>query len=227
MLIEILEKYTASFYPVLGENFNKKDFCPLSLSVDNVKLKQHDITHYEGLDTYVQSILNENKAKIAFGGYGEHRAIYTASEHFTNEAEIRCIHLGIDLWTKAGTPVYAPLDGIVHSFQYNNQPLDYGATIILQHELEGIPFYTLYGHLSLKSLENRYKNEKILRGVSFATLGEKSENGGWSPHLHLQLIQDMLGWEGDFPGVATRLEAQKYLDLCPSPSVFVKFKGGF
>ena len=193
-LIEILKKNKDKAYPVLGSSFSIEDFCPISLSVANPldnkglpKMSDFDVTTYDGLEKYVQSILIFHQAKVAHGGYGEHRAIYTLSEHFNSTVEDRCIHLGIDLWADAGTPVFAPLDGIIHSFQYNDKVLDYGATIITQHELEGITFYLLFGHLSLQSLENRLKNEKILRGSPFAWLGNRHENGGWVPHLHLHL----------------------------------------
>ena len=226
-LIEILKKNKDKAYPVLGSSFSKEDFCPISLSVANLvdnqelpKMSDFDVTTYDGLEKYVKSILTFHQAKVAHGGYGEHRAIYTSSEHFNSAVEERCIHLGIDLWADAGTPIFAPLDGTVHSFRYNAQVLDYGATIITQHELESIPFYLLFGHLSLKSLQKRYKNEKILRGSPFAWLGNRHENGGWVPHLHLQLITNLMGWEGDFPGVATKAESPKLLEICPSPEVF-------
>ena len=223
MIIEILDKNKASFYPVLGEAFSKADFCPLALGVGKSELLGHDVTTFEGLNNYVKSTIKTQNAKVAYGGYGEHRAVYTASQYLENEADVRNIHLGVDLWTTAETPVFAPLDGIVHSFRYNEKPLDYGATIILKHELEGVIFYALYGHLSLKSLEKRQKNELILRGSPFATLGKPSENGGWSPHLHLQLITNLMGWEGDFPGVASRREADFYLKNCPSGEDFCGF----
>ena len=47
--------------------------------------------------------------------------------------EWRTIHLGMDLFIQEGSPVFAPLDGIVHSFANNNRKHDYGPTIILEH----------------------------------------------------------------------------------------------
>ena len=63
------------------------------------------------------------------------------------------MHIGLDLWIKAGTPVLSALDGKVHSFDFNAGFGDYGPTIILEHQLEDQTFYTLYGHLSLDSLD--------------------------------------------------------------------------
>jgi murein DD-endopeptidase MepM/ murein hydrolase activator NlpD len=170
------------------------------------------------LDVFVQQEIQRQGGKVAMGGYGEHRAIYQRSEHFNalDEATNRCIHLGVDLWTSAGTPVYVPLEGKIHSFRYNDQFLDYGATIILEHCLEDTIFYSLYGHLSLISLEGLYEGKPVEGGELLATLGDRTENGGWSPHLHLQLIRDLGDWKGDYPGVATRLEAAGYLENCPN-----------
>ncbi|MEO6446181.1 MAG: aminotransferase class III-fold pyridoxal phosphate-dependent enzyme, partial [Gemmatimonadaceae bacterium] len=47
-------------------------------------------------------------------------------------------------------------------------------------------------------------------------------NGGWPPHLHFQVICDLLGREGDFPGVARARERAVWLSLCPDPALMVK-----
>jgi peptidoglycan LD-endopeptidase LytH len=223
MITEILQKNRLSFYPVLGTEFPKETFCPLPLSIGHEKLVGHDISTYEGLDFYVNSVKKEANCRVAYGGYGEHRGIYASSGHFNNTENDRCIHLGIDLWATAGTAVFAPLDGTIHSFQYNGNVLDYGATIITEHILDGQKFQLLFGHLSLKSLENCVKNAKILRGSKIAQLGNRTENGGWSPHLHLQMILDLEGNSGDYAGVATKRNAPILLENCPSPAVFCGF----
>jgi murein DD-endopeptidase MepM/ murein hydrolase activator NlpD len=223
VLPEILEAQRSSFFPVLGTQFPKNTFCPLPLSLGHEKLVGHDISTYEGLDFYVNSIKKAANCAVAYGGYGEHRGIYAASSHFNDAENDRCVHLGIDLWAHAGTAVFAPLDGTIHSFQYNGNILDYGATIITEHVLENHTFYLLFGHLSLKSLENCVKNAKILRGTKIAELGNRTENGGWSPHLHLQMIVDLQGNSGDFAGVATKKNAPEMLKNCPSPAVFCGF----
>ncbi|MBK7872503.1 MAG: peptidoglycan DD-metalloendopeptidase family protein [Saprospiraceae bacterium] len=211
-------------FPVLGEHLQPEDYCPLDLSIHNPHFQTTNVTTYEGLDAYVQSVLQQNHAKVGYGGYGEHRIFYEQSPLFNDGTKPpRCIHLGLDLWSPAGTPVYAPLDARVHSFRYNDQMLDYGATIILEHIIENTTFYTLYGHLSLASLENLYQGKFIAKGQKFAAFGNRDENGGWVPHLHFQVILDMEGREGDFPGVATQAEASYFLNLCPDPLLFLPF----
>ncbi len=215
----------ASPYPVLGQAWLPEAYCPLDLSIHNPDFRTTDVTTYEGLDAYVQAVLQRGGApRVGYGGYGEHRIFYAQSPLFNDGAKpARCIHLGLDLWTPAGTPVYAPLDAHVHSFRYNDQVLDYGATIILEHELNDSIFYTLYGHLSLVSLKPLEKGKAISKGTQFATLGARNENGGWVPHLHFQIIFDMEGRQGDFPGVATQADAPYFLSVCPDPLLLLPF----
>jgi murein DD-endopeptidase MepM/ murein hydrolase activator NlpD len=138
------------------------------------------------------------------------------------ETEPRRLHLGVDIWGPAGTKVMAPLDGIVHSFAFNNNDSDYGATIILTHNLDGVGFHTLYGHLSLNSLKNLYEGQKVTSGEVIAEFGMRFENGNWPPHLHFQLIADMQGWKGDYPGVCRFSERMQWLTNCPDPNIILK-----
>jgi murein DD-endopeptidase MepM/ murein hydrolase activator NlpD len=168
---------------------------------------------------YIAEQLNNVNALYGIGGYNENRSIYSRSKHFDAvlNAEPRRIHLGIDIWGKAGTPVFAPLGGMVHSFAYNDHFGDYGATIVLLHQLDGMPFYTLYGHLSLKDIATLQEGEYISMGQPFAHFGDVQENGNWPPHLHFQVIEDMELKKGDYPGVCTLRERNKYLSNCADP----------
>jgi len=81
--------------------------------------------------------------------------------------------LGIDITAIAGTEIFAPLEGSVHSFQNNSSFGDYGPTIILEHNLDGEIFYTLYGHLSLNSLDELSEGKEIKKGQKIAELGDR------------------------------------------------------
>lgn len=109
------------------------------------------------------------------------------------------------------------MDAVVHSFAFNDHYGDYGATIILHHRLETFSFYSLYGHLSLQDLSGLTEGKHIAAGDPFAHFGEPGENGHWPPHLHFQLIIDMQGMKGDYPGVCKLSEREKYLSNCPDP----------
>ena len=130
----------------------------------------------------------------------------------------------MDIWAKARTPIFAPLKGKVHSFKNNNKFGDYGPTIILKHKIERVKFYTLYGHLSLDSIQNLEKGQIFNKGEKLAKIGNYPENGGWSQHLHFQIITDMQGLEGDFPGVASLKDREKFLELCPDPNLILRIE---
>jgi len=171
----------------------------------------------------VNQKLRENNCRYGIGGYMEHRTIYAFSSHFDTDDEPRRLHLGVDIWSDAGTPVYAPLDGIVHSYQDNNTIGDYGPTIILQHNLDGLTLYSLYGHLSRKSLKGLSKGMPVSKNNQIATLGNADENGHWPPHLHFQLMFDMEGKQGDYPGVAKFSEKEIWQKNIPDPGLILKF----
>lgn len=168
-------------------------------------------------------------ARGGVGGYDEARPVY-ASDAYRQRGPVRdewrSVHLGLDLFLPEGTPVSAPLAGVVHSFANNAAPFDYGPCIVLAHRLEdpqgGIDFHTLYGHLSLGSLAGLEVGRKIAAGERFAELGAASVNGGWPPHLHLQIVIDMLGARGDFIGSCRPSERAYWLALCPDPNLLAR-----
>lgn len=220
MLENILKKNKNDFAAVI--NFENKKLLKFDFSVLNSHLSNEDIKDTASLTKYVRDLLTINHSDIGYGGYLEDRTIYRKSKLFSSNLEnARTIHLGIDIWTDAGEPVYAPLNGIIHSFKNNNNFGDYGPTIILEHELEDIKFFTLYGHLSIKSLINIKERQTIKRGEEFAVLGNENENGNWTPHLHFQIIADMLGNKGDFPGVVNIKEKTMFKELCPNPNLIL------
>ncbi len=167
-------------------------------------------------------------AEVGVGRYDEARAIYTAAQFGGGSAvdERRTIHLGIDLHVPAGTAIRAPLDAVVHSFANNAAALDYGPVVILRHSFldfrgEAQEFFTLYGHISVKSLAGLRVGQKIARGEKFVEVGETSENGGWVPHLHFQVINDLLDLGTDFPGVARASERRVWASLSPDPNLLL------
>ena len=158
------------------------------------------------------------------GRYNEARQIYSSDLFKSpgNEGpEWRTVHLGFDLFMPPGSPVFAPLEGTIHSFQNNTARLDYGPTIIAQHEFDGVTFFTLYGHLSADSLAGLYEGKPVQQGEQIGRVGHYPTNGGWPPHLHFQLMTDILGRKGDFPGVALPSQREVWLSLCPDPNLIL------
>jgi murein DD-endopeptidase MepM/ murein hydrolase activator NlpD len=164
--------------------------------------------------------------RYGIGGYNEHRTIYNRSSHFDTDDEPRRLHLGVDIWGEAGTPVYNFYDASVHSFQNNDHFGDYGATIILKYDLGGTLLHVLYGHLSHSSLHGLQEGQLIPAGEQFAFLGVPEENGNWPPHLHIQLIFDMQGKKGDYPGVCQFSKRALFLENCPDPELILRYTFG-
>lgn len=172
------------------------------------------------LGKLIDETMGEAGTGFAFGRYAEPRDLYR-SEHFTGGAENRTVHLGLDLFCAAGTPVFAPLDGQVELKTNNARELDYGPMLVLRHEDPvGEVFFTLYGHLGPEVLDELRSGQVIKAGQQLATVGSPPDNGNWPPHLHLQLILDLQGLGAEFPGVASASEQEYWLDLSPSPATF-------
>ncbi|KAA6440110.1 peptidoglycan DD-metalloendopeptidase family protein [Dyadobacter flavalbus] len=201
---------------------SQKPYRKLDFSKNNEELLRLDLSETAVFSEYVSNRLLSCNEFTGIGGYAENRVIYRNMRHFTSEQNPRSIHLGTDIWTDAEEPVYAPLNAKVHSFAFNNQYGDYGPTIILCHELQEITFYTLYGHLSLQSLDGLYEGKSIASGERFASVGTYPENGDWPPHLHFQIIEDMKNYSGDFPGVSSLPDQPYYLSICPDPNLILR-----
>ena len=173
----------------------------------------------------VDGVMREAGVRTAIGQYDEPRLLYSSPLFAGAESpldERRTIHLGLDIFCDAGTPVHAPLRGTVHAFAYNPASLDYGGVIILRHTTDdGTEFFSLYGHLSRASLAEMAAGRVIERGEPFATLGAPDENGGWTPHLHLQLFTDLLGLGTDVPGVVRPSQRSTWRSICPDPNLLV------
>ncbi|MBI9066262.1 MAG: peptidoglycan DD-metalloendopeptidase family protein [Salinivirgaceae bacterium] len=218
-LEKVLRRNQDHFTSIMKLNVSHNEIHSLDLSANNKELDTYTILDTENLANYIHKKLIETQTKIAIGGYAEDRIIYKKSTHFGLGENVRSIHLGIDVWCDENTIVHAPLNGIVHSFKINNNFGDYGPTIILEHKLEGIRFYTLYGHLATDSLKQIQIGDIIPMGNPFAQIGTHYENGNWPPHLHFQIISEMENNFGDFPGVCSKKELNKYLALCPNPAL--------
>lgn len=223
---EWLRARTSSFAPVLGMDLRTEPVLVLDLGVTSsfVTGDPTDINE-PSLTKEVFDAMARVGVRVAVGRYDEPRLLYQSplfapGTRVTDER--RTVHLGLDLFAPAGTPVFAPLDGTVEAFHDNAAHLDYGPVIILRHGTDdGASFFTLYGHLSRESLASLKAGQRVKRGERFASLGAAEVNGGWTPHLHLQIIVDDLGLGYDFPGVARPAERAVFRSLSPDPNLLV------
>ncbi|NRB58763.1 MAG: peptidoglycan DD-metalloendopeptidase family protein [Winogradskyella sp.] len=211
-------------HKLVDPSISYDSYVALDLSVQNETLKHIDVSSSQDLEKYIWTYMSKHNAKVAYGGYIEHRGIYNRSDYF-NQAdpeEERNIHLGLDLWIEADEPIYAPLPGVIHSFKNNTNYGDYGPTIIIEHLIDGFRFNTLYGHLSLNSIENIQTGIEVKQGQQIGTLGTASVNGDYPPHLHFQIIKNLQDNYGDYPGVSNQKDLAFYKANCPDPNLLLQ-----
>ncbi len=212
----------SDFAPVLGVDLRTNNCIVFDLSVSGPLINGDPSENSEPrLTERLFRAMDAAGVNIGIGRYDETRLFYLSSI-FTSIGEPRVIHLGIDLFAKPGTPVYAPMDGIIEAFANNAAPQDYGPMIILKHHTdEGLVFYTVYGHLSLDSLNGLSIGKKVAKGEKIASIGTPDINVGWTPHLHLQIVTDLLDFSTDFPGVARASQRQVWRSFSPDPNLIL------
>jgi 4-aminobutyrate aminotransferase-like enzyme/Ser/Thr protein kinase RdoA (MazF antagonist) len=226
-----LSDCTGSLAPILDVDLRHEPCLVLDLGVASplVDGDPRDLTEPR-LTTRVFAAMQEAGARVAVGRYDEPRLLYTAPLFAGDDAspdDRRTIHLGLDLFASAGTPVHAALPGTVHAFADNQGVQDYGPVILLRHATDdATEFFTLYGHLSRESLADLHVGQHVGRGQRIGTLGAPNVNGGWTPHLHLQLITDTLDRGTDFPGVARPAERGVWRAVSPDPNLIVGIPPG-
>lgn len=217
-----LRRRAGTMAPVLDPDPRTVPGTPVDLSVGSLLLGADPrAAETPALTRTIVETLAARGARIGIGGYDEARALYTSSAFGAGDAagERRTIHLGLDLFAEAGTPVLAALDGIVHAVENRAAPQDYGPVVVLRHETdEGQPFYTLYGHLDETALALE-PGAAVAAGSRLGSLGSPPLNGDWPPHLHLQVIVDLLDLGTAFPGVAPAGQRAVWTSLSPDPNL--------
>jgi 4-aminobutyrate aminotransferase-like enzyme/Ser/Thr protein kinase RdoA (MazF antagonist) len=233
------QKWTNSQSFSLNDLFPTRFFSDiekLDLSIGSLFLGNYaDYQNTAIFTSKINQLQAENLDKILAGGYLEPRPLYATKAYEiegNNGYEYRTMHLGIDFWLKENTPIHALLDGEIVGCAYNGADKDYGGVIILEHKVlnpdstckedKFLVFYTLYGHLSKKSILLGRIGKKIKKGKKLGFLGNSSENGNWTPHLHFQIMLDLLGYENDFPGVAFPNKINVWASISPDPNLFFK-----
>ena len=218
-----LAGFQGSIGKVIDFNAHTDRLYHLNLTADNTELTEELYSDTLKFTRWIDHKLSDNNCRYGVGGYLEHRTMYDKSSLFDTSAEPRRLHLGVDIWGAEGTAVYSPLPGKIHSFNDNANFGDYGPTIILEHDLDGLTLYSLYGHLSRESIEGLIIGSKIGINEKIGSFGNSMENGQWPPHLHFQLMLDMEGMQGDYPGVCRYSEKEKFKKNIPDPQLILGF----
>lgn len=215
---QALRAHVNDLHSILSSELQQQSGKRVDFSVNDTKTDGLNISEPEIVQPFIQQELATHNVGYLFGGYNTERATYH-SDLFDANTESRNIHLAYDVWLQPETPLYTPLPAIVHSVHNNNYHLDYGPTVILQHTLDGITFWSLYGHLQTRTLAHIAIGQQLVAGERFAWIGYSTENIGWTPHVHAQIITDLLGNSVDFPGLCTQSTRDFYTTLCPDPGL--------
>lgn len=221
-LENMISRYRKAFGEVVPFDPHVHKLLKMDFTEANKELTGEIVDDTERFSQYIHDKLKASGCLYGIGGYGEKRSIYSRSRLFGNREnaeEPRRLHLGVDIWGEVGTPVYAFMGGLVHSYAFNDAYGDYGATLILVHYLDDFTFYSLYGHISLRDIEGLKTGGPVSPGQVVGHFGEPHENGHWPPHLHFQLIKTMGMKRGDYPGVCKYSEREQYLENCPDPDL--------
>ena len=212
----------SNLFPTIGVNELKH----LDLSVSSKWLgHEKNFNDLSFFQYKIDKLQAQNPQQVLSGGYLEPRALYTSSEYDkigNNGPESRTIHLGIDFWLPAKTPVHALFDGEVVAAVNDKGDKEYGGLVILKHEVNDFEFFTLYGHNSIQSATAHCIGDIIAKGEKIAELGSSLENGNWAPHLHFQIMLSMLDYQVDFPGVTYPKQIDIWKSICPDPNLLFK-----
>ena len=214
--------------PVMKTPDDDGEISVLDLSIGSPDLNGRDTEDTASFTSRVFRRMEDDGATLGVGRYLEPRAFYL-TDLFDGRPgdprERRTIHIGIDLFDHPGAEVSAPLAGRVLSVRDNGAGLDYGPTVILEHDGPNGSFWTLYGHLQRESVADLEAGAEVEPGQVIARIGPYPENGDWPPHLHFQIITDLLDHEGEFPGVALPRERSVWASFCPDPNVVLRLPG--
>ncbi|MDE2877742.1 aminotransferase class III-fold pyridoxal phosphate-dependent enzyme [Candidatus Palauibacter soopunensis] len=236
-VIAALERAAPDAAPVLDPDPRTAPTVTLDLSVESGDDGgTFDPSDHAAFSQRLFDRMRDAGAAVGIGRYDEVRWWYTGEAFRApgNEMdEWRTVHLGVDLFAEPGTPVLTPLGGRVVSVQDNADRLDYGPTIILEHELEDpaggadgpVRFRTLFGHLSAEALSKVAPGDVVEAGGTIGWIGAPPANGDWAPHLHFQIFLDPLGYEGTFPGVAAPSARGTWTAVSPDPNHLLQLPG--
>ena len=224
-VIKWLKKNVRVFSSPIGTSFDDSNCIVIDLSVGSTDVESPlQLADYQRFGDLVNRKLGDAGVRIGIGRYNEPRLIYTGDQYIEPGNENRTIHLAIDLFAESGTPVLSVYDGTIHSFQDNARPLDNGPTIVIEHKTtpDGPSFYILYSHMTPDSLDGLSVGKQVKKGEQIGKVGKYPDNGGWPPHLHFQLIVDMLDERGDIFGVAPPSKRDVWLSICPDSNLILR-----
>jgi 4-aminobutyrate aminotransferase-like enzyme/Ser/Thr protein kinase RdoA (MazF antagonist) len=216
------------FESLVDVNLQRDPLLVLDTSVSSPYLSAGDDAHDpERMTRNLFRAIEDAGAVAGIGRYDEYRLIYGNEDFADFSGHRRTLHIGLDVFQSVGSRVFAPLSGRVWSSSENTSPLDYGGCLILVHEVadehgDELVFYSLYGHLDAESFSHLQVGEEVTAGKLLGCMGEIHQNGFWPPHVHFEIILDMLECTDTFFGVGNHAHRNVWISLCPDPNLILK-----
>ena len=119
-----------------------------------------------------------NDCDGSFGGYLENRENLWEGTYLPHGKRL---HLGVDINVPVYSPVLSPINGevveIIHDLDFDG---GWGECLIIQSNVK-----VIFAHMQEV---DAYIGKKIKTGDVLGLVGRPERNGGWYPHLHLQVI---------------------------------------
>src|SRR3989344_5661245 len=175
--IDIVELIDAkeNIAPVVPIEILTSPFYRFDLSRHNPDIAHVDMGRPETLRKYIVDTLTERRCGWGFGGWGEDRALYKTHPFFKDKAGDHSIHLGMDIWLPAETPVFVPFTGTVHGFKDNSTDHNYGPSIITEHRIGDASFtYSSVTSAYMRSITSR-KGRRCVLGTKSRRLHAKKK----------------------------------------------------
>ena len=209
-----------NIYPLFGDFLKGAPYI-FDFSSNNPKTLEYTLFDFEQFNTMIFDELEASKHQWGIGKYLEERkTLLRAYPNIIEEK--RYYHLGLDIITPFNTPMFSPLDAEVYKTGKETTVGNYGGYIILKHDINGVVFYSFYGHLKTPHVVST--GEIIKVGQKFAHIGEESDSGGWFCHVHLQILTQAaidagyMDWGYISPELLPKVET-----YFPSPYFLFKF----
>jgi len=140
----------------------------------------------EHRQAFNDQLLAHTGARYLVSRYGEDRKAMLVGSKIASEG--RTLHMGIDIFCQNLETVFAPCHGSIMRIGREPENHSYGHYLIFRPDhLKGVYFFL--GHLS----KEPPRLGPVRAGMPIAQVGDfaSNENGGWSRHLHLQIIRNL------------------------------------
>jgi hypothetical protein len=194
------------------------EYKNIKIFFENCYKKGIDPKLPENRQNFNNNFLEKTNKRYLIGRYLEDRIEMLRGSEI--ETEGRTIHQGIDVFSKDLELVSAPCDVEVIKIGREKGEHGFGYYMILKPDLMITKNYIFIGHLS-KDLP---KLGKYSSGQELARMGdyENNENGGWSRHIHVQLLSN-LPINNDIPwGYSAKQNLDQAMMEYPDPSFLLK-----